>query len=71
MEVVLRSKTGSKSAQWARKNGFVPGIIYGGPGGPGSSGAPAGVVLTYSKEEDLRREIAARRISFLNTLYEM
>ena len=29
------------------------------------------IILTYSKEEDLRKELLSRRTSFLNTLYEI
>jgi large subunit ribosomal protein L25 len=86
MPVVVRSSVGSLSGQWARRNGFVPGMIYGGPpsasGGAGA-GARAPVrsqaqarlapapVLTFSREADLRREISARKTSFLNTLFEV
>jgi len=86
MPVVVRSSVGSLSGQWARRNGFVPGMIYGGPpsaSGSGVAGAGARAqarsqalarlapapVLTYSREADLRREISARKTSFLNTLY--
>ena len=70
MPVVLRSSVGSRASQWARRNGYVPGMIYGGPPPEGSSSAlPAAPVLTLSREEDLRREIGARRTSFLNTLF--
>lgn len=67
VEVVMRSKTGSKSAQWSRMNGYIPGMIYGGPGG----NAASTFTLTMSKEEDLRKEIFQRKTSFLNTMYEM
>jgi large subunit ribosomal protein L25 len=68
--VILRSSIGSQSGQWARRNGFVPGMIY---GGPVLSGGCQGdnVILTYSKEEDLRREITSRKTSFLNTLFQV
>jgi len=89
MPVVLRSSVGSRAAQWARRNGYVPGMVYGGAGGDGGAvaggggggagggggggaGGPpqaAARVLTLSREEDLRREISARKTSFLNTLY--
>jgi large subunit ribosomal protein L25 len=88
MPVVVRSSVGSLSGQWARRNGFVPGMIYGGPpsaSGSGVAGAGARAparsqaqarlapapVLTYSREADLRREISARKTSFLNTLFEV
>jgi hypothetical protein len=69
MKVILRTKVGSRNAQWARRNGYVPGMIYGGTGGADAAGAA--IVLTMSKETDLRLEINARRTSFLNTLYRM
>jgi hypothetical protein len=72
IEVVVRTKVGSKNSQWARQNGYVPGMIYGGKGGSkGAAGGAGNIVLTYSKEDDLRKEIARRRLSFLNTLYTM
>ena len=68
--VMLRSSVGSQSGQWARRNGFVPGMIYGGPVANGGSQGD-NIILTYSKEEDLRREITSRKTSFLNTLFQV
>jgi hypothetical protein len=65
---VVRSKLGSRNAQWARQNGYVPGMVYGGSPAEGDGSA---ILLTYTKEADLRREILLRKTSFLNTLFEL
>jgi ribosomal protein L25 (general stress protein Ctc) len=61
-----RSATGSRSAQWARVHGMIPGIIY----GYDAEGRDA-VDLIYVRESDLRREVNVRGPCFMNTLYDM
>lgn len=63
---IRRTKIGSQHSQWARRNGYIPGMVYG-----GSPNSEKNIILTYTKEEDLRKELLSRRTSFLNTLYEM
>lgn len=68
LDAVRRDAVGKSSAKWARTNGFIPGLIYG--GSMTRHGAPE-TIRIYIKELDLREEANRRGVTFLNTLYDM
>ena len=68
LDAVRRDAVGKSSAKWARTNGFIPGLIYG--GSMTRHGAPE-TIRIYIKELDLREEANRRGVTFLNTLFDM
>jgi hypothetical protein len=66
IHAIPRAASGSRSAQWARMHGLIPGIVY----GYDAQGRDA-VDLVYVREADLRREVNKRGPTFMNTLYDM
>lgn len=67
IEAVRRGMSGSRSAQWARRNKLIPGIIY----GPDDQGRRTIPEKIYVREADLKRELNKRGGSFTNTLMDM
>ena len=62
IEAVRRGMSGSRSAQWARRNRLIPGIIY----GPDDQGRRTIPEKVYVREMDLKRELNKRGGSSLN-----
>lgn len=66
IRAVRRETVGKRNAQWARMNDLIPGIIYG-----GGSSKHTEVIKIYVPEADLRREVHKRKMTFLNTLFDV
>ncbi len=66
IQAIKRDAVGSRDSQWARRNGLIPGIVYG-----YDSKGHGQVQTVYVKEASIRKEINKRRSTFLNTLFDM
>lgn len=66
LNAVRRDVTGKRSAQWARMNGLIPGLIYG-----VGEGREREIIRIYMKDSEVRSELNKRLNSFENTLYDM
>jgi ribosomal protein L25 (general stress protein Ctc) len=63
LQGVRRELDGSRHAQYARRHGLIPGLVY-----SAASSKGGGTLKVYVKEADLRREVNRAKASFLNTL---
>lgn len=66
IQALRRETVGSRHAQWARQHKLIPGIVYG-----YDEEGRDNVDLVYVREQDLRREVNRRGLSFNNTLFDM
>jgi large subunit ribosomal protein L25 len=69
LHAVRRELDGKRHAQYSRRHGLIPGLVYSAASSKGGFvSGQQGTLKVYVKEADLRREVNRARTSFLNTL---